>query len=284
MKTVLVTGASGKLGSLVIQDLLKSKKVKIIATTRSVAKLTSLHEAGVSVRAANFSEPQNLTAAFQGASSLLLISTDELGSRVAQHKNAIEAAVKAGVKHIVYTSWPSPETSLASVGAEHAATEELIKKSGLSYTILRNFNYADNLLHTIETAKSMGALYGSAGAGKVAYVTRQDCAHAAAAALISDSDKNQILNITGPEALSYEDVARLASEFTQQDIKYKDLPAEEFKAGLTKSGLPEVWAELFVSFDLAARAQEGSQTSSSVFDLTGKKPQALKEFLKANLK
>ena len=282
MKNLLVTGASGKLGQLVIQDLI-GKDVKIIATTRKAASLSALTEKGVDVREADFNAPESLVKAFTGADRLLLISTDAIGARIEQHKNAIDAAVKAGVKHIIYTSWPNPDQSLAAVATDHNETEKLIKASGLSYTILRNFLYTDNLLQSTAAAKGMGSFFGTAADGKAAFVTRQDCAHAAAGALLSDDVSNQALDITGPEAITYTELASIVSEVIGQKLPYQDLSASDFKAGLEKSGLPAQWADVYVSFDLAQRAGEMSKVSGAVEKLSGRKPQTVKEFLQANL-
>jgi len=200
--TLLVTGASGHLGKLVLDALLANGVKNVIATTRDVTKLADYSARGVAVRAADFAKPETLKVGFQGATRLLLISTDAIGSRVAQHKAAIDAAVKAGVKHIIYTSWPNANSSPAAVSPDHFETENAIIASGLSYTILRNFSYAENLLLSLPTAIAIGGLYGTAGDGRVAYVTRQDCAQAAAAALTATTTKNEILVFTGPRAVS----------------------------------------------------------------------------------
>jgi NAD(P)H dehydrogenase (quinone) len=223
--------------------------------------------------------------AFKGAHRLLLISTDTIGSRGEQHKNAIDAAKKSGIQHIVYTSWPNPEQSPAFVSPEHAATEKLIRESGLSYTILRNYPYAENLFMSLPSALQMGTYYGAAGQGRVAYVTRQDCAEAGAGALISaDTYKNAVLDVTGPHAYSYEDVVKIVGEIKGIKLPYVDLAPGAFKEALLKSGLPEMWADGFVSFDLAYKKGDLEKVSDTVLKLSGKQPQDLKEFLKQNLK
>lgn len=279
-QTVVVTGAGGHLGQLVIKELLKHNKVEIIATTRDAKKITF----PVTVKEADFNQSEKLVAAFKGADRLLLISTDAIGSRVEQHKNAIQAAVTAGVKHIIYTSWPSPETSKALVGPDHAATELLIKQSGLSYTILRNYYYSNNLLQALPTAVAMGTLYGTAGEGKVAYITREDCAKAAAGALEATYTDNKILDITGPRAVNYDELAAILSEVVGKKIPYVDLPENDFKQALLKSGLPEIWADVFVSFDLANRANEVEKVSGAVEAISGQKPQDIEDFLRENKK
>lgn len=281
---LLVTGASGNLGRLILKALLRNKATNIIATSRNVEKLSEFAKLGVEVRPADFGDQKSLATAFRGADRLLLISTDAIGARIDQHKNAINAAKEAGVKHIIYTSWPKAETSKALVSDEHLQTEKLIKESGLTYTILRNFNYSENLFHSIPAAIQIGTLYGTAGNGKVAYVTREDCANAAAGALLSDKHQNKILDITGPRAYDYNEVVELVSEITDKKINYIDLSEADFKAALLKSGLPEIWADVFVTFDIAFKNGDTETPSNAVLELSGIAPKDLKDFLLENRK
>lgn len=279
---LLVTGASGKLGTLVLQSLQKNKNLNIIATTRSPEKLDSFAKSGIEVRAADFNDPKNLVEAFRGADRLLLISTDSIGSRIDQHKNAITAAKEAGVKHIVYTSWPKAESSVAIVSPEHLATENLIKESGLSYTILRNLPYAENIFYSIPNALLTGVLFGSAGLGKVAYVTKQDCADTAAQALASLDTTKTIVEVSGPEAISHSELADLVTQATGVKINYVDVPEKDFKTGLLKAGLPELWAELFVKFDLSYQNKDTETISNAVEKYTGHAPKSIRDFIIEN--
>lgn len=281
-ETLLVTGASGNLGKLVLNSLLKGSKRNIIATSRDVTKLAEYKDKGVELRNADFANPDSLVAAFKGADRLLLISTDAIGSRVAQHKAAIDAAVQAGVKHILYTSLPQPETSPGIIAHEHNETEKLIRASGLSYTILRNNLYADNLLQSTPTAIAMGAVIGTTGAGKTAYVTRQDCAETAAGALASSDFTNSVIDVTGPEAVSNENIAQILSEIALKKIPYIDMTEADFKAALMKSGLPETWADVFVAFDLSARKGALAPVTNAVEKYAGHKPKSVQAFLQEN--
>ncbi|MEK2644498.1 SDR family oxidoreductase [Bdellovibrio sp. BCCA] len=281
-ETLLVTGASGHLGKLVLDTLLKGPKRNIIATTRNPEKLNEYAKRGVTIRAADFNDASSLAEAFKGADRLLLISTDAIGSRIAQHKNAVEAAKKAGVKHIIYTSYPHPDKAPAAVAPEHFETEKMIQSSGLSYTFLRNNLYADNLLPALATALSMGAFAGTAGKGKTAYVTREDCANAAAGALSASYTQNTVTDVTGPRAVSYEDIAGIVSEIAGRSLPYIDMPESEFKQALMKSGLPETWADLFVSFDVTAKQGYANQVTSAVLELSGRAPKDIKDFLQEN--
>jgi NAD(P)H dehydrogenase (quinone) len=282
---ILITGASGQLGQAVLQTLLKQGQTNLIGTTRSPEKLADFAKKGVEIRTADFAQPEGLADAFKGAARLLVISGTEVGIRVQQHKNAIDAAKKAGVRHIMYTSLVNAEKSIAAVAPDHVATESHIKQSGLQYTFLRYNTYSENLLFSLPNAIETGMFYGCAGDGKVAYVTRQDCANSAAGALINAARyENTVFEITGPASYSGAEVASLVSEIKNKKIAYKDLSPEEYKAALIKSGLPEHVAELFVSFDLSTKHGDVASVSDAVEELSGEAPHDLRSFLKVALK
>lgn len=284
-ETVLVTGASGQLGRLAVEWLLNHYDGPIIAVSRNLEKLSDLASRGVTVREADFDKPETLADAFAGANRLLLVSTDALavpGQRVKQHTDAVQAAVKSGVQHIVYTSIQNPEGSACLIAPDHYATEEAIKESGLSYTILRNNLYADNLLPSLPQAVATGQLANASGNGKTAYVTRQDCANTAAAALASSNTDKRTLNVTGSEALSGNDIARIVGEITGKSIQYVPLPTDTMVGIFESFGLPNGLAQAYVSFDTASAKGEYAQTATSVQDLTGNAPTSVKQFLTAN--
>lgn len=282
-QTLVVTGASGNLGRLVLDSLLQMNlENKIIATTRTPKKLAAYAQKGVEVRKADFNDIDSLMLAFKEADRLLLISTDAVGSRLEQHKNAIEVAKEVDLKHIIYTSWPNPKDSLALVSPEHIETENIIKKSNLPYTILRNYPYAENLIGSLSAALQMGSLYGAAGDGRVAYVTRTDCAKAAAGALTSSVEESKIYDITGPQAFSYRDVVEVLSEVTSRELPYVDLSLKDYEEALVQSGLPQNVAKLYASFDEAFKNGEVDKTSNAVNTLTGDDPEGLKSFLIKN--
>ncbi|WP_413569006.1 SDR family oxidoreductase [Bdellovibrio sp. HCB117] len=280
---LILTGASGNLGQLTLKALLKRVPGnRIIVTTRTPDKLKDLVQQGVDVRFADFDDVNSLESAFKGGSRLLLISTDRFGDRIKAHKNAVNAAKKAGVKHILYTSLPQAEISPSVVAPDHYATEVAIKESGLTYTFLRNNLYMDNLLMSLKSAVAMGTLYGSAGAGKIAYVSRADCAEAAAGALAEEIYENKIIDITGSEAVSYEDLVKLLSEVLGKTIRYQDLSDSEFAGALIKSGLPEAWAQVFMTFDASARKGSLQSVTTAVKDFAHKEPVLLRQFLSEN--
>ncbi len=282
---LLITGASGKLGKLVLQELLAKGISNIIATTRTPDSLAEFAAKGVDVRMADFKDPATLTNAFQGGTRMLLISAHDVGSRVAQHGAAVEAAKAAGVKHVVYTSWPDPQHSVAGVAPDHAGTEEWIRKSGLKYTFLGNYPYSETLMFSLPKALESGTLYGAAGTGGTAYVTRQDCALAAVGVLEhAVLHENKSYRISGPASYSRNELVTLVSEVTGKELSYVDLAPDEFRKMLVQSGMPESFAQLFTSFELAIKDGEVSPVTEAVKQLSGHDSQSLRTYLASTLK
>lgn len=287
---LLVTGASGQLGRRVIFHLIHTFNVqpdRVIATTRKPDALADLAEQGVVVRSADFNDPASLGSAFTGASRMLLISTDALdvpGRRLAQHKRAVEAAIKADVDHIVYTSMPKPEPgSPIPFAPDHYSTEQDLASSGLGWTVLRNNWYSENLFASIPRALSTGKWYTSAGEGRVAYVTREDCARSAAAVLASNSRDNARYEVTGPEALGVTDIAKIAGDLAGLPIEVVHVSDQQLAAGLSAAGVPAPFVSLLTAFDANTRANNVSAVSDTVFRLTGRAPTTVTEFLRENL-
>ena len=287
----LVTGASGHFGQLVIENLLKTHKIlaaKIIATTRHPEKLAALAALGVDVRAADFDKTDSLVAAFKGATRLLIISTDAMdrpGRRLEQHLNAIAAAEKAGVAHVIYTSMPKPETSAVLFAPDHLGTEKALAGSSLKgWTVLRNNWYFENLFFSVPQALKSGSWYSAAGQGKLAHVSRADQARAAAAALASNDSSKAIYTLTGAKEYTTDEIAKLASAATGKPLTVVHVPVEGLIQGMVGAGLPEPMAKLFASFD-ANTAQGGlSGVTGDIKKLTGTEPRAFEEWLKENAK
>lgn len=281
---LLVTGASGQLGQMVVETLLQSGQTNLIATTRQPEKLAHFASRGVEVRAADFNQPEGLVSAFAGATRLLLISTIDVGVRIPQHKAAIEAAQAAGVQQIIYTSAPNPDHSPSVVAPEHAATEQLIRASGLTYTFLRNNLYAENLFYNLPTALKTGVLLGCAGEGRAAHVLRSDCAAAAAGALLqAEKFANVALDISGPIAYTHSELAELVANITGQDFVYRDVSPAEFQAALVEGGLPDPFAQLFVGFDRAMQQGDLATVTDAVQQLSGHGAQDITEMLRGGL-
>lgn len=283
--TLLVTGASGQLGRQVVELLLQTHGGPIIAATRTPEKLADFSQRGVIVRHADFEDPDSLVEAFQGADRLLLISTDALdvpGRRLNQHRNAVKAAEQAGVKHVVYTSLMNPGLdSPVLIAPDHRGTEEALTASQMGWTVLRENIYMDMLLMSIPQALQQGGLFNAIGEGKAAYITREDCARAAAAALASSYEGRRVLDITGPEAVSQYDLAAISSQVTGQRIAYVPLQLETLIENMVSAGLPRPLAEVLGSFDAGIAQGKFSAVSSTVEELTGRKPTGLTDFLTA---
>jgi NAD(P)H dehydrogenase (quinone) len=286
--TLLVTGASGHLGRRVLELLLANEDTrgqKLVATTRTPDKVGDLAARGVDVRAASFDEPQTLEAAFRGVDRALIVSTDALdrpGRRVAQHRAALQAARAAGVRHVVYTSLTNPGPgSLVSLAPDHHETEQAIIASGLSHALLRNDMYSDYLLPGLAHALRSGRIVNSYGDGAVSYVTREDCARAAAAALAGSFEGRAVFDIAGPAAITQTELAAIVSDVTGQRISYEAVDADTAKRNLVASGLPDAIADLLVSFERSAKHGQLA-VASAVRALTGAEPQSVRDFLVAN--
>ncbi|EQB08117.1 hypothetical protein L288_08820 [Sphingobium quisquiliarum P25] len=247
--TIAVTGATGHLGRLVIQKLKEKVPASaIVALARSTAKAADL---GVTARAADYAKPETLEAALAGVDTLVLISSSEIGQRAVQHQNVIDAASKAGVKKILYTSVLHADTSPLSLAEEHRQTEAAIKSSGIAFTILRNGWYTENYSSAINGALASGAFIGSAGEGRISSATREDYAEAAVAAATSDGHDGKTYELAGDTAWTMTDLAAEVSKQTGRDMPYKNLPEADYAAALTGTGMPEGLASFLAGVDAA---------------------------------
>jgi NAD(P)H dehydrogenase (quinone) len=283
--SLLVTGASGQLGKRVVELLLERGHGSIIATTRRPDSLAALAARGVAVRAADFDDPASLATAFAGAERALLVSTDALdrpGHRLAQHRAAIATLEAAGIKHVVYTSLTRADTISVGLAPDHAGTEAALRDSRLDFTVLRNNVYTDMLKGTIERAIASGELVDARADGAVGYVTREDCARAAAAALVSGTGR-RVLEITGPEAVTSAQLAILASEIGRRAVVHRSIPVEALISGMVDHGLPRPVAEIYASFDTATAKSELSLVTSAFKELTGDEPRTVSDWLRSNL-
>jgi NAD(P)H dehydrogenase (quinone) len=284
-RTLFVTGASGHLGRRVVELLLERSAGKIVAGTRKPEKLADLAARGVDVRPADFEDAKGLQSALAGVDRVLIISTDAIdkpGRRLAQHQAAVAAAASAGLKHAVYTSMPNPETSPVVFSPDHLGTESALKTSGMSWTILRNCWYADFLIPTLAPAVASGKLVAATGEGGAPYVTREDCALAAAAALASTDSSNQTWNITGPDLVTHLELAKLASELTEKPVEYTAVTPEERTAQLIAVGTPEFIAKLLVGSQVAISQGKMGTPTTAVKELTGRDPMSVRAFLSAH--
>ncbi|WP_085025434.1 SDR family oxidoreductase [Ensifer aridi] len=285
---LLVTGAAGQLGRLVLDQLLASGKTRpadIIATSRDTAKLADYAAKGVETRAADFDDPASLEKAFVGADRILIISTDVLdqpGKRLKQHLAAVDAAKKAGAKHILYTSMPNPESSVIPFASDHLGTENGIKATGIPYTILRNAWYMENLFLSLPHALQSAQWFSSAGNGRISHIARSDIAAATAAALESGSTESRTYTLTGPAAFTTNEIASLAARATGKKLDVVHISDEALAGGLKAAGLPDFFVPILVSFDANTRAGHFDVVTDDAAALTGKSPIELVAFLKAN--
>lgn len=279
---LLVTGASGNLGRIAVEELLARGAINVIAGTRDPAKLADLAAKGVDVRKVDFDDASSLASAFAGAKRLLIVSTDGIGRRVVQQTAAINAAKAAGIKHIVYTSAPAPRPNAdAGLGIEHFWTESALINSDIDFTILRNHMYAENNLMDGPNAVASGQLFGLHGDRGTAYVTRADAARTAAGALLAAEGKS-IEEVTGPSAVTNVERAAILTELSGKPVSVIPLTPAELKGGMIAAGLPEGLAEALVAFQRDAATRFHAVITDAVERFSGRKPQTLKDFLSTN--
>jgi NAD(P)H dehydrogenase (quinone) len=284
--SIVITGASGQLGRRAAELVLEqAPDTELVLVTRSPEKLADLAARGAEIRAGDFDDPASLDAAFAGGERLLLISTDVAGTRVPQHRRAIDAAVRAGVKHVGYTSIlnPTPDHP-GAVPSEHRQTEEALRASGLAWTFLRNSIYAEMQAASAESALASGQLVTNAGAGRTAFVTREDCAAVAAAVLLGDGHEGQAYDVTGPDLLAADDLAALYAETGGKPVAPVQIDDAAYAAGLVEhAGLPQELAEIYAAFGTAIRLGFLDVRSDTVERLTGRPPQSVRSLLEPAL-
>lgn len=261
--SIAITGATGQLGRLVVEQLKAQLPAeRLVALVRTPAKAADL---GIAAREADYTRPDTLAAALAGIDTLLLISSPEIGQRVAQHRNAIDAAQRAGVKRIVYTSVLRADISPLSLAIEHKETESLVKASGLAWTFLRNGWYTENYTGSIAGALAGGAFIGSAGEGRISSAARADYAAAAVTVLTSPGHDGKTYELAGDSAYTLADLAAEISRQSGKAIPYKNLPEADYAAALKGFGLPEGFAQAIAGWDVAASQgalfDEGRQLS-----------------------
>jgi NAD(P)H dehydrogenase (quinone) len=279
----LVTGASGRFGRRVLELLLDAGVGPLVGVTRRSDKIADLARRGVVVHHGDFDDPPSLATAFIGAERLLLVSTSDArvnGPRMRQHRAAIDAAVRAGVRHVVYTSlvYPDPGNPIV-FSYQHYETEQALVGAPLDFTILRENLFAEVLLWILPRAITTGQLMAAAGDGGVAWVTREDCARAAAAVLAATTGGRRYRDLTGPEVVTYAELARVASELGDRPVTYAPVTAEELRNTYLAGGMPEDAATMQVSLDVAVAQGRLGFTTNGVRELTGAEPRPVRPYL-----
>jgi len=268
---IVVTGATGQLGRLVIKALLKKvPAAEIVAAVRNPEKAKDLAESGIQVRYADYSQPASWDEALKGADKVLLISSSEIGQRANQHRNVIDAAKRSGVKLLAYTSVLHAGTSPLGLAAEHRATEALLSASGVPCVLLRNGWYTENYTAGVPAALAHGAVYGCAGDGRISSAARADYAEAAAAVLTSDNQAGRVYELAGDTSYTLTELAAEISRQSGKNIGYVNLPEAEYKSVLIKVGLPEVIAELLANSDTGASKDALFDDSRQLSKLIGR--------------
>ncbi|MFF0272063.1 MULTISPECIES: SDR family oxidoreductase [unclassified Streptomyces] len=255
--SIVVTGATGRLGRLVIDALLADPAVaagSVAAVVRDKEKAADLAERGVELRIADYSRPETLAGAFAAGDRVLLISGSEVGQRVAQHTAVVDAAKAAGVAQLAYTGVLGGDGADFDLAAEHKATERLIRDSGVPYTFLRNGWYTENYTENLAPVLAHGAVVANAGEGRIASAARADYAAAAAAVLTGPAEEHlgRAYELSGDTAWSLAEYAAEVSARTGREIVYRAVPAEAHLAILTGAGVPAPFAEILVDVDRAA--------------------------------
>lgn len=251
MTTILVTGATGQLGRLAIDSLLARgvRPADLLALVRDAARATDLADCGVEIRVGDFEDPSSLGRALEGVDRVLFISGSEVGRRAQQHQNVIDAAVRAGVELVAYTSIVRADTSPLGLAAEHRATEEALAASGLPHVLLRNSWYVENYTAQIPVQLEHGAVLGAAGEGRVSAATRADFAEAAAAVVAEDGHAGQVYELGGDDAFTLGEYAAELSEQAGTAVAYRDLAVADYAAALVDAGLPGPYAEALAASD-----------------------------------
>lgn len=283
---LLVTGASGALGRLVVEALLERvEPSRVVAAVRDPAKLADLAARGVEVRAADYEQPATLAAAFAGIDRLLLISSNAVGQRRTQHANVIAAAKDAGVGLIAYTSILHADRSPLGLAVEHVQTEALLAESGVPFALLRNSWYLENYFGVIAPALEHGLVFGSAGEGRIAAASRADYAAAAAAVLTATEDQGgKIYELAGDDAFTMAEWAATLAEVSGKPVAYRDLPQADYAALLVQHGLPEGFAGLLADSDVGASKGGLFDGGGALARLIGRPTTTLKAALAAALK
>ena len=281
---IAITGATGQLGHLVLQNLLKTTAAsQIVAIVRNPAKAEALSQQGIVVRQADYTDEAAFTAALQGVDKLLLISSSEVGQRTPQHRNVIHAAKAAGVKFIAYTSLLHADKSPLGLHVEHVETEKMLADSAIPYALLRNGWYTENYLASAPPALEHGVFIGAAGEGKIASATRADYAASAARVIAEEGHAGKVYELASDEAWTLSELAAELSKQSGKNVVYQNLSEADFAAALKSVGLPAGLADMLADSDVGAAKGGLFDDSRTLSALIGRPTTPLAESIKGIL-
>jgi NAD(P)H dehydrogenase (quinone) len=282
---ILVTGATGHLGTAVVNHLLKKTSAnQIAALVRDDNKASAFKEKGVDIRVGNYNDPAALDNAMQGIEKVLLIAgTDEdEDNRLRQHQNVVDAAKKAGVKSIAYTSrnLKDPTTLVNKLMVGHFQTEDCIKASGLKYVLFRNALYMDTIPLFVGEGVFDTGINLPTGDGRVSFALRSEMGEAIANALIEKGGDNRIYQLTGSESYSFGDIAATLADLSGKKVGYTSVEKLAFEAQMKERGTPETVVEKIVGFLTDIKNGQEAEVSPDLANLLGRSPASIKEGLK----
>lgn len=283
---IVVTGATGQLGRLTVEALLRRgiPAADIIATGRDIAGIKDLADRGITVRRADFADTDGLAEAFAGAERLLLISASvPVGERVANHRRVIDAAASAGVSLVAYTSTTHADTATTVIGATHSETEAYLRDRGIPSVLLRNGWYLENYTSQLPQILQNGAVVGAAGEGRISAASRADYAEAAAVVLTAEGHTGAVYELGGDESFTLTELAAAISAAAGKQVTYADLPVADFARVLASAGLPAELAEVLADADRGMNRGEMYTDSGDLRRLIGRPPVTLAEALAATL-
>jgi NAD(P)H dehydrogenase (quinone) len=282
MPTYAVTGASGQLGRLAVQELLARgvPAADVIAVVRTPSKVADLAERGVQVREGDYVHPETLGAALDGVDRLLLISSSEAGQRVAHHTNVIRAAQSAGATRIVYTSMVNADDTTNPLAGEHQDTEQALRAAGVPFTLLPNGWYTENYTDQLDQYLQQGEILGATGYGRISAATRQDYAGAATTALLEDDDGDRTYELGGP-GFDLSELARVITEITGTPVTYTDLSVDDYASRLEQAGLDETGARFVAALDTSIAHGDLETDSQDLQQLLGHPPVPLADIVRA---
>ncbi|EPY9615119.1 SDR family oxidoreductase [Enterobacter cloacae] len=281
---IAITGATGQLGRLVIEQLLKTVPAnQIVAIVRNPAKAEALSQQGIVVRQGDYTDQAALTTALKDVEKLLLISSSEVGQRATQHQNVINAAKAAGVTFIAYTSLLHADNSPLGLHVEHVATEKALAASGIPYALLRNGWYIENYLASAPPALEHGVFIGAAGEGKIASATRADYAAAAAKVVSEEGHAGKVYELAGDSAWTLSELAAELSKQSGKPVIYQNMSEADFAAALKSVGLPAGLADMLADSDVGASKGGLFDDSHTLSKLIGRPTTSLAESVKTIL-